>query len=115
MIFIPTLCFPFLGCSEKMTETGNEIVYSEPQEIESIEKIFTIPEGPFDLAQHSDSRIFISGEASGKLYSWDQNELREETGDYNDIQAILFLQIVFMFSLLSFLISNISAKFARGR
>ena len=86
------LSLSILGCSDKSLGTNDSSEESEQQEIKNIEKLFEIPERPFDLAQHPDGRIFISGDASGKLYTWDDDELREEAGTYDDIQAIHFFE-----------------------
>ncbi|MEC7984171.1 MAG: hypothetical protein VX278_03345 [Myxococcota bacterium] len=100
MIFVPTLSFIAMGCSEPAFDSGDKEEIQEPQEIENIEKLFDVPEGPFDLALHpEDNRIFVSGNASGKLYSWDHSELREEVGDYDDIQAIAFVESEFYYTI----------------
>lgn len=54
----------------------------------TMEKLFVIPERPFDMTWDTDGSMLISADASGKLYRWDGASLEEQVGRYNDIQAI---------------------------
>ena len=98
MILMPILFFFCFGCSDKSSDSAETDIVVPTQEIESIEKLFEIPERPFDLALHPDQRIFISGDAGGKLYTWDSIELKEEPTIYNDIQGILFVDSEFYYT-----------------
>lgn len=97
-IFISTAC---LGKDKTDLDNPNDTNNNDSSTIEdeiAMEKLFVIPERPFDMTWDSDGTMLISADASGKLYRWDGTELTEQVGRYNDIQAVHVVESTFFYT-----------------
>ena len=89
---MPLVFLLSIGCtSSSSIDSGTDTpIINDTAAVEegSFDELFVIPERPFDMSFSQEGTLYISADASGKLYRWDGSELKEENGSYEDIQAI---------------------------